>query len=77
MVTIGIDAHKRSHTQVVCDGHGRELARRTTGTSSSHNFGLLTWAARFGTHRTWAVEDCRQSSGRSAQKGTPVPQSVL
>lgn len=64
MVIIGIDAHKRSHTLVVCDEQGRELARRTTGTSSRDHLGLVTWAGRFGKERTWAVEDCRHLSRR-------------
>jgi transposase len=64
MVIIGIDAHKRSHTLVVCDAQGRKLAERTTGTSSRDHLGLLRWAARYGSERLWAVEDCRHLSRR-------------
>jgi transposase len=64
MVTIGIDAHKRSHTLVVCDEWGRELARSTTGTSSCEHLALLVWANRYGGERLWAVEDCRHLSRR-------------
>jgi transposase len=63
MVTIGIDAHKRSHTVVAVDERGRELARRTIGTTSSDHFELVAWAARFA-ERRWAVEDCRHLSRR-------------
>jgi len=63
MVMIGIDAHKRSHTVVVVDEHGRQLAQRTTGTSSSDHLALVAWAARHG-QRVWAVEDCRHLSRR-------------
>ncbi len=64
MVIIGIDAHKRTHTAVICDQQGRELARRTVGTSSRDHFELLGWARAHGTKRRWAVEDCRHLSRR-------------
>lgn len=64
MVIIGIDAHKRTHTAVVCDEQGRELARRTVGTSSGDHLELFGWASGYGTKRLWAVEDCRHLSRR-------------
>jgi transposase len=65
MVIIGINAHKRTHTAVVVDEHGLELARRTSrGTCSGHHLQLLAWAKRFGGERVWAVEDCRHLSRR-------------
>ncbi len=64
MVIIGIDAHKRSHTVVAVDEQGRQLAQRTTGTTSSDHFALLAWAASHATERLWAVEDCRHLSRR-------------
>lgn len=64
MVIIGIDAHKRSHTAVVVDEQGRQLAQRTTGTSSSDHLQLLAWTAEYGSERLWAVEDCRHLSRR-------------
>ena len=64
MVIIGIDAHKRSHTLVVCDAQGRALAQASFGTTSSHHLGLIAWAARHGSDRLWAVEDCRHLSRR-------------
>jgi transposase len=63
MVTIGIDAHKRSHTVVAIDEHGRQLAERVAGTTSVEHLELVAWAARF-TERRWAVEDCRHLSRR-------------
>jgi transposase len=63
MVTIGIDAHKRSHTMVAVDEQGRQLAARTAGTTSTDHLELVAWAARFG-ERRWAVEDCRHLSRR-------------
>lgn len=64
MVIIGIDAHKRTHTAVVCDEQGRELARRTLGTSTCDHLELFAWAAGHGSDRLWAVEDCRHLSRR-------------
>jgi transposase len=64
MVLIGIDAHKRSHTLVVCDEQGRQLAERTIASCSSEHPAVLAWAARFGARRLWAVEDCRHLSRR-------------
>jgi transposase len=64
MVTIGIDAHKRTHTAVACDEHGRELARTTVGTATQEHLRLVRWASAHGTERVWAVEDCRHLSRR-------------
>jgi transposase len=63
MVTLGIDAHKRSHTVVAVDEQGRELAQRSAGATSSDHLELVCWAARFA-ERRWAVEDCRHLSRR-------------
>jgi transposase len=63
MVTIGIDAHKRSHTVVVVDEQGRQLAGRTVGTTSADHLELVAWAAHFPARR-WAVEDRRHLSRR-------------
>jgi len=65
MVTLGIDAHKRTHTVVAVDELGRELGQKTTtATCSGDHFEMLRWAERFGGERTWAVEDCRHLSRR-------------
>src|SRR4051812_17834537 len=34
MVVLGIDAHKRSHTVVAVDEHGRRLSTKTIGTTT-------------------------------------------
>jgi transposase len=62
MVTIGIDAHKRSHTAVVVDEQGRQLAAKTLSSTASGHLALLAWAASYGGGRLWAVEDCRHLS---------------
>lgn len=64
MVMIGIDAHKRNHTAVVVDEQGRQLAQRTTGSTSADHLALVAWVARHGAERVWAVEDCRHLSRR-------------
>ena len=65
MITLGIDAHKRTHTVVAVDELGRWLGCRTTcGTTTDDHQALIVWAGRFGTERTRAVEDCRHLSRR-------------
>lgn len=65
MVTLGIDAHKRTHTVVAVDDAGRQLGMKTTtATTTDDHLELVRWADRFGPERTWAVEDCRHLSRR-------------
>ncbi len=65
MVTLGIDAHKRTHTVVVVDDVGRQLGvKTTTATTTADHLDLVRWAERFGAERQWAVEDCRHLSRR-------------
>jgi transposase len=65
MITLGIDAHKRTHTVVAVDDVGRQLGvTTTTATTTAEHLGMLKWAEGFGTERTWAVEDCRHLSRR-------------
>jgi transposase len=64
MVVLGIDAHKRSHTVVVVDEHGRQIGAKTIGTATVDHLRLLRWAEQFGPTRRWAVEDCRHLSRR-------------
>lgn len=65
MVTLGIDAHKRTHTVVAVDEVGRQLGEKTTrSTTTEAHLDLVRWAERFGPGREWAVEDCRHLSRR-------------
>jgi transposase len=65
MITLGIDAHKRTHTVVAVDVVGRQLGSKTTrATTSDDHLELVRWADRFGPERQWAVEDCRHLSRR-------------
>lgn len=52
MVTIEIDAHKRTHTDVGVEGAGRQLAERTVPATPSGHRDLLRWA-RCWRERTW------------------------
>ena len=45
MVVIGIDAHKRTHTAVLIDGNGRQLAAKTCGSTSKDHLEPLRWVA--------------------------------
>lgn len=65
MMTIGIDAHKFTHTAVAVDELGRQAGtpKRTTGTTGADHLGLLRWAVQF-SDRVWAIEDCRHVSRR-------------
>jgi transposase len=64
MVTFGIDAHKRTHTVVAVDDLGRQLATKTTASTTAGHLELLAWAERLAGERSWAVEDCRHVSRR-------------
>jgi len=65
MITLGIDAHKRTHTVVAVDELGRQLGTKTTrATTTKDHLGIVEWADQFGIDRTWAVEDCRHLSRR-------------
>jgi transposase len=65
MVIIGIDAHKRSHTAVIADTVGRQIAVKTIGTTSNDHLALLAWARKHDDQeRLWAIEDCRHLSRR-------------
>jgi transposase len=63
MVIIGADLHKRSHTVVAVDEHGRALGEKTVPATPDGHLELLTWADRF-PERRWALEDCRHLSRR-------------
>jgi transposase len=65
MITLGIDAHKRTHTVVAVDCNGRQLGTKTTNaTTTADHLAIIRWADQFGAQRCWAVEDCRHLSRR-------------
>ena len=66
MITLGIDAHKRTHTVVAVDAVGRQLGvKTTTATTTADHLDMLRWAEGFGPQRNWAVEDCRTWDDRA------------
>ncbi len=58
MVTLGADAHKRSHSLVAVDDMGRKLGAHTVPAASAGHLAALRWAQQW-CRRRWAVEDCR------------------
>jgi len=63
MVVLGADLHKRSHTIVVIDAVGRQLADKTVAATDAGHLELRRWAAQW-PERTWGLEDCRHLSRR-------------
>ena len=63
IMTIGGDAHKRTHTFVVADPTGRKVDERTFAATTEGHLEALTWAAKW-PERRWALEDCRQVTRR-------------
>jgi len=65
MIVIGVDTHKRSHTLVAVDAAtGGVLGERTIVANDDGTLAALRVAAALGDERVWAIEDCRQVSGR-------------
>jgi transposase len=63
MVTIGVDAHKATHTLVAVDQVGRKLAEKTVSATTDGHLDALTWAAPWH-ERRFALEDCRHLTRR-------------
>ena len=63
MVTLGTDTHKSTHTSVVVDANGRQLAERTVPATPAGHVQLVQWASQW-PERSWAIEDCRHLSRR-------------
>lgn len=59
-VTLGVDAHKRSHTVVAVDAVGKKLGEKTVPSTSIGHTAALNWArTKFGNDLEWGIEDCR------------------
>jgi transposase len=64
MMVIGVDPHKRTHTAVAVSAVG-ELADELTIEANKAGFArLIRWARKLDPERVFALEDCRQVSGR-------------
>jgi transposase len=76
MVTLGVDAHKRSHTIVAADEHGRQVGQLTVAATSPGHLKALRWAAQW-PEQVWAVEDCRHLSRRLEAELLAAGQQVV
>lgn len=66
-ITIGVDAHKKTHTMVALDGVGRRLGEKTVPTTTEGHLAAVQWAAQWtldGEVVRFAVEDCRHLTRR-------------
>jgi transposase len=63
MVTLGMDAHKRTHTVSAADEAGAGLSHETVPSTPEGHLRLLGWAEQF-PQRCWTIEDCRHLSRR-------------
>jgi transposase len=65
MIVIGADAHKRSYACAGVLGATGELRASQSVTATTRGQeALLGWARGLGGERVWAVEDCRNVSGK-------------
>src|SRR5919108_1472712 len=65
MIVIGSDAHKRSYTcQAVGAATGELRGSETVKATRAGHERLLAWARGIDRERVWAVEDCRNVSGK-------------
>jgi transposase len=76
MVTIGVDAHKRTHTFVAVDDLGRKLAERTLPATTDGHLDAVEWAERW-VERRWAIEDCRHLTRRLESDLLTAGEAVL
>ena len=67
MVVLGVDAHKRSHTIVACDGAGAQLGSLTVSAVTEGHLRAVRWAAQWES-RKWAIE-AYLSASRSGLAG--------
>ena len=83
MVTLGVDAHKRTHTIVAVDQQGRQLAVKTIKSGTKDHLDLLRWAEEIarqagdGNGLLWAIEDCRHLSRRLERDLLAAGQSIV
>jgi transposase len=76
MVVLGADLHKRSHTIVVIDATGRQLAEKTVAATDAGHLELRRWAGQW-PDRTWGLEDCRHLSRRLDAELVRAGESVV
>lgn len=60
-ITIGVDAHKKTHALIAVDAVGRPLGEKTLPTSTEGHLAAGRWAGQYavdGEVVRFAVEDC-------------------
>lgn len=66
MIVVGVDAHSQTHTAAAVNAAtGEQIAVREVRAREAGHLALLEWAQQHGGERTWALEDCRNLSGRA------------
>ncbi|BDX30461.1 hypothetical protein TUM20985_44530 [Mycobacterium antarcticum] len=78
MVVVGTDVHKRTHTFVAVDEHGRKVGDKVVKATSEGHLAALAWAkTTFGDDLLWGVEDCRNLSARLERDLLSAGQKVV
>ncbi len=78
MIIIGIDPHMKTHTAVAVDAAtGRNLGHKTVACDTAGHESLLTWARGMSAEHYFAIEDCRQVSGRLERHLLPHGERVV
>jgi transposase len=76
MVTVGVDAHKRTHTLVAVDGTGQRLRECSVSADPNGHIAALDWGRQW-QQRRWAIEDCRHVSRRLEQSLLRAGEAVV
>ena len=77
MVVLGVDPHKKNHTVVAVDAHGRHLGCRTVRADEDGYLKLMAWAAGYAGPRTWGVEDGRHVAIRLMRRLVAAGEDVV
>ena len=77
MVTLGVDAHKASHTVVAVDDNGMQVGTTTVAATPAGHLVALRWAESCFAHRRWALEDCRHLTRRLERDLLAAGEQVL
>ena len=68
MIVIGADTHKGTHALAAVDeGTGRVRGSRQIKAEETGHLAAVRWARELDGERVWAIEDCRDVSGRLEQ----------
>jgi transposase len=62
MLVGGVNAHKRTHTNLASTNAQHPVGQRVINATSEDHLAGVAWAAQLGDQRLWAVTDCRHLS---------------